>query len=98
MFREFELKSTLSGLLMSHREKISSMLRFQTVGLKTVLLKLCVSPYAAMKMLERKLLLVLIAVPWFFLLIVLSIKLERTERTFRPKQETGVSFSPLSFQ
>ena len=34
--------------------------------------------YAAMKMLERKLLYVLIAVPWFFLLhIVLFIKLER---------------------
>ena len=59
-------KSTMSGLLMSHREKISSMLRFQTVGLKTVLLKLCVSLYAAMKMLQRKLLFVLIVVPWFF--------------------------------
>ena len=35
----------MSSLLMSHREKRSSMLRFQTctVGLKTVLLKLCVS-------------------------------------------------------
>ena len=59
-------KSTMSGLLMSHREKISSMQHFQTVGLKTVLLKLCVSIYAAMKMLERKLLDVLITVPWVF--------------------------------
>ena len=59
-------KSTMPGLLMSHREKISSMERFQTVGLKTVLLKLCVSIYVAMKMLERKLLFVLIVVPWVF--------------------------------
>ena len=41
-----------------------------------------------MKMLKRKLLFVLIAVRTVvFLLIVLSIKLERTERTFGPKQE-----------
>ena len=73
------------------------MKRFRSVGLKTALLKLCVSVYAAMKMFERKLLFVLIAVPWFFLLIMLSIKLERTERTFGPKQET-FSFSPLFFQ
>ena len=41
---------------MSNSEKMSSIKRFQTVGLKTVLLKLCVSLYA-MKMMERKLLL-----------------------------------------
>ena len=56
----------MSGLLMSHREKISSMQRFQTVCLKTVLLKVCVSIFAAMKMLERKLLFVLTAIPCFF--------------------------------
>ena len=42
-------KSTMSGLLLSQREKMSFMLSFQTVGLKTVLLKLCVSMYVAMK-------------------------------------------------
>ena len=41
------------------------MQHFQTVGLKTVLRKLCVV-YAAMKMFERKLLYVPIAVPCFF--------------------------------
>ena len=56
----------MSGLLMSHREKNTSMKRFQSVGLKTALLKLCVSIYAAMKMFERKLLFALIAVQWFF--------------------------------
>ena len=69
------------------------MKRFQSVGLKTALLKLCVSINAGMKMFERKLLFVLIAVPWFFLLIMLSIKLERTERTFGPKKETFSFFT-----
>ena len=59
-------KSTMSGLLLSYREKMSFMWRFQTVGLETVLLKLCVSMYAAMKILERKLLCVLTAVSWVF--------------------------------
>ena len=45
-------KATMSGLLMSNSEKMSSIKRFQTVGLKTVLLKLCVSLYA-MKMISE---------------------------------------------
>ena len=58
-------KSTLSGLLMSHREKHH--VAFSNSCFKDgFLLKLCVSIYAAMKMLETKLLYVLIAVPWFF--------------------------------
>ena len=39
----------------SLREKMSSIKRFQTVGLKTVLVKLCLLLYA-MEMMERKLL------------------------------------------
>ena len=35
----------MSGLLMSHREKISCMWHFQTVVLKTVLLRVVVSIY-----------------------------------------------------
>ena len=55
----------MSGLLICpmHREKMSSMYRFQTILLKTVLLKLCVSIYA-MKMLGKQIaVFVLIAVP-----------------------------------
>ena len=58
----------MSGLLMSHREKISCMWHFQTVVLKTVLLRVVVSIYV-MKILtkESKLpVFVPIAVPWFF--------------------------------
>ena len=60
--------------------------------------------YAAMKMLERKLLYVLIAVPWFFLLhIVLFIKLERIffedySKHFSDRNKKRSGFSPLSFQ
>ena len=60
--------------------------------------------YAAMKMLERKLLYVLIAVPWFFLLhIVLFIKLERIffedySKHFSDRNKKRSVFSPLSFQ
>ena len=58
-------KSTMSGLLMSHTEKHH--VAFSNSCFKDgFLLKLCVSIYAAMKMLETKLLYVLIAVPWFF--------------------------------
>ena len=57
-------KSTMSGLLMSHREKHH--VAFSNSWRDGFLLKLCVSIYAAMKMLETKLLYVLIAVPWFF--------------------------------
>ena len=39
---------------MSHRDKNVMMWRFQTVGSKMVLLKLCVSIFAAMKMLHGK--------------------------------------------
>ena len=40
----------MPGLRMSHRGKLASIMkRFQTVGLKTVLLKLCVSMYAMLK-------------------------------------------------
>ena len=54
---------------------MSSMQRFQTVGLKTVLLKLCVS-ICAMKMLERKLLPLCSSRYRGFELIVLYIKRE----------------------
>ena len=43
----------MSGLLMSHRKKISSMKHFQTVGLKTVLQRVVV-PIYAMKMLAKE--------------------------------------------
>ena len=64
----------MSGFVMSPREKMSSIKRFQTVGLKTVLLKLCVSLYA-MKMMERKLL--SLCSSWYlrFVLTVLAKKI-----------------------
>ena len=43
----------MSGLLMSHREKISCMWHFQTVVLKTVLLRIVVSIYV-MKTLAKE--------------------------------------------
>ena len=43
----------MSGLLMSHREKISCMWHFQTVVLKTVLLRIVVSIYV-MKILAKE--------------------------------------------
>ena len=43
----------MSGLLMSHREKISCMWHFQTVVLKTVLLRVVVSMYV-MKILVKE--------------------------------------------
>ena len=43
----------MSGLLMSHREKISCMWHFQTVVLKTVLLRVVVSIYV-MKILTKE--------------------------------------------
>ena len=43
----------MSGLLMSHREKISCMWHFQTVVLKTVLLRVVVSIYV-MKTLAKE--------------------------------------------
>ena len=46
----------MSGLLMSHREKISSMQRFQTVGLKTTVLLRIVVSICAMKYWQTKLL------------------------------------------
>ena len=60
------MKTSMSGLLMSQREKISSMQRFQTVGLKTVLLRVVVSIYlCAMKILEKETaVFVPIAVSW----------------------------------
>ena len=67
----------MSGLLMSHREKISCMWHFQTVVLKTVLLRVVVSIYV-MKILtkESKLpVFVPIAFPWFFW-VVLSTEVE----------------------
>ena len=72
------------------------------VGLKTVLLKLCVSMYAILKILERKLLCVLTAASWF-LLLVLSIKLERIffedkSKHFSDQNKKRSVFSPLSFQ
>ena len=39
------MKASMSGLLMSHREKISYMWHFQTIVLKTVLLRVVVSIY-----------------------------------------------------
>ena len=58
----------MSGLLMSHREKISCMWNFQTVVLKTVLLRVVVSIYV-MKILSKEsgktAVFVPIAVPWF---------------------------------
>ena len=47
------MKASMSGLLMSHREKISSMWHFQTVVLKTVLLRVVVSIYV-MKILAKE--------------------------------------------
>ena len=43
----------MSGLLMSHREKISCTWRFQTVVLKTVMLRVVVSIYV-MKILAKE--------------------------------------------
>ena len=66
----------MSGLLMSHREKIS-MQRFQTVRLKTVRLKIVVS-ICAMKILAKETaVFVPIAVPWVCRFVVFSIELER---------------------
>ena len=56
----------MSGLLMSHREKMSCMWYFQTVVLKTKLLRVVVSIYV-MKILEKGIktaVFVPIAVPW----------------------------------
>ena len=47
------MKASMSGLLMSHREKISCMWHFQTVVLKTVLLRVVVSIYV-MKTLAKE--------------------------------------------
>ena len=56
---------------------MSSMLRFQTVGLKTVLLKLCVSIYAMIMLGKKSALFVLITVPWVSTDHCLAIKLKR---------------------
>ena len=54
----------MSGLRMSHRGKLASIMkRFQTVGLKTVLLKLGVSMYA-MPVGKETAVFGLISVPW----------------------------------
>ena len=47
------MKASISGLLMSHKEKILCMWDFQTVVLKTVLLRVVVSIYA-MKTLAKE--------------------------------------------
>ena len=53
------MKPPMSGLLISHNEKMSSMYHFQTVGLEMLLLRISVSIFA-MNMLA---ILVPIAVP-----------------------------------
>ena len=63
-FRE-EVYRRMSGLRMSHREKLASIMKhFQTVGLKTVLLKLCISMYAMLKSWKGNCVFGLISVPW----------------------------------
>ena len=47
------MKASISGLLMSNRERISCMWHFQTVVLKTVLLRVVVSIYV-MKILAKE--------------------------------------------
>ena len=47
------MKSSMSGLFMSHREKISCMWHFRTAVLKTFLLRVVVSIYV-MKILAKK--------------------------------------------
>ena len=47
------MKASMSGLLISHREKISCVWHFQTVVLKTVLLRIVVSIYV-MKILAKE--------------------------------------------
>ena len=42
----FNPRASMSGLLISHNGKMSSMYRFQTVGLKTLLLVISVSIFA----------------------------------------------------
>ena len=56
----------MSGLLMSLREKISSMWRFQTVGLKTILLRIVVSICAIKILAKETAVFVPIVVPWVF--------------------------------
>ena len=67
--RSVNLKnSTMSGLLLSTGKNVIYVAFSNRYGLKSILLKLliCVSMYAAMKILERKLLCVLTAVSWVF--------------------------------
>ena len=56
----------MSGLLMSLREKISSMWRFQTVGLKTILLRIVVSICAIKILAKETAVFVPIVVPWVY--------------------------------
>ena len=74
---------------------MSSMYRFQTVGLKTVLLKLCVS-ICTMKMLEKKLLSLCSSRYRGFVLTVLYIKRERIFFEDSSKQKT-FGFSTFDF-
>ena len=65
----------MSGLLMSHREKISCTWHFQTVVLKTVLLRVVVSIYA-MKMLAKESKLLSLCPLQFHGFVELSIEVE----------------------
>ena len=61
-FSNFYFLASMSGLLMSHRVKISCTWHFQTVVLKTVLLRVVVSIYGKG---IKTAVFVPIAVPWF---------------------------------
>ena len=57
------MKASMSGLLISHNEKMSSIYRFQTVGLKTLLLRISISKVAMNMLAKETAILVPIAVP-----------------------------------
>ena len=65
-FIEFacSMNLSISGLLTSHKENISSIYRFQIVGFVTLLLRICVSVLAIKIFAKATAILVPMAVPW----------------------------------